>query len=86
MRSPTLRIALRLAMILAGCCTQAVSAADAIPPGAAALGYSKCVMNERPVSADIATGENGKFKWFSGQWWDAARPLSNARWKQSPSS
>ncbi len=45
------------------------AAADPIPPGAAALGYSKRVINERPVVADIAPGRNGKYKWFSGQWY-----------------
>lgn len=41
------------------------------PPGAAELGYSKCVIDEKPVPTDIAPGANGPYKWFSGQWWYA---------------
>lgn len=44
------------------------------PPGAAALGYFKRVINERPVASDIAPGESGNYKWFSGQWY--AKPPS----------
>jgi hypothetical protein len=51
--------------------------ADA-PPGAAALGCTKCVINERPVATDIGQGESGNFKWFSGQWW--AKPPSMDRY------
>jgi len=52
----------------AGC---AVLAAPplAVPPGAAALGYTKCALNESPTAADIAPGSNGDHKWFSGQWY-----------------
>lgn len=45
-----------------------------VPPGAAALGYTKCVINEHPTVADIAPGKNGDYKWFSGQWY--AQPPS----------
>jgi len=42
--------------------------APAVPPGAAALGYTKCIINERPTAADIAPDKSGDYKWFSGQW------------------
>lgn len=40
-----------------------------VPPGAAALGFTKCVINEKPTAEDIAPGKNGDYKWFSGQWY-----------------
>ena len=46
----------------------------AVPPGAAALGYTKCIINERPTAADIAPGRNGGYKWFSGQWYAQEAP------------
>ena len=50
----------------------------AVPPGAAALGYTKCVINEKPTAADITDARNGDYKWFSGQWWSSKKPpLSN---------
>jgi hypothetical protein len=52
------------------------TAPPAIPPGAAALGFTKCVINERPTAADIAPGPSGDYKWFSGQWY-AAPPSAN---------
>jgi hypothetical protein len=52
------------------------AAADTIPPGAAALGYTKCIINEHPVVTDIAPGKRGNYKWFSGQWWYASRSPS----------
>lgn len=48
---------------------------DKPPPGAAALGYTKRVINEQPKAEDIAATGNGNFKWFSGQWWDKQKPL-----------
>ena len=45
-----------------------------VPPGAAALGYTKCIIDERPAAADIAPGKNGDYKWFSGQWYASAPP------------
>ena len=48
-----------------------------LPPGAAGLGYEKCVINEKPVPADIANSDNGDFKWFSGQWYFDKRPSSD---------
>jgi hypothetical protein len=48
--------------------------ATVIPPGAAALGYVKCVINEKPTAADVAPGRNGDYKWFSGQWWSSKKP------------
>lgn len=44
------------------------------PPGAAALGYTKCVINETPTAADIAPGRVGDYKWFSGQWYTKTNP------------
>ena len=49
----------------------------AVPPGAAAPGYTKCVINEKPVAKDIAPGDSGNYKWFIGQWWDKPRPLKH---------
>jgi hypothetical protein len=51
--------------------------AQGVPPGAAALGYTLCVINEKPTAADIAPGSNGDHKWFSGQWWETPPPLSD---------
>ena len=48
--------------------------AQATPPGAAALGYTVCVINEKPTAADIAPGSKGHYKWFSGQWWVSSPP------------
>ena len=48
--------------------------AASVPPGAAALGYTKCLINERPTAADIAPGRNGNYKWFSGQWYSKTNP------------
>ena len=66
------RIGIALSLALGG--VSAIMAQDtktdpAVPPGAAALGYTKCVINERPTAADIAPGGNGNLKWFSGQWY-----------------
>jgi hypothetical protein len=47
------------------------------PPGAAALGYTLCVINQQPTASDIAPGSNGDYKWFSGQWWDSPPPLTD---------
>jgi hypothetical protein len=52
-------------------------AATVIPPGAAALGYNTCVIDEHPVAADISPGTNGKYKWFSGAVWGGQTPLSH---------
>ena len=34
-------------------------AAGPVPPGAAALGYTKCVIRENPTAADVAPGRRG---------------------------
>ncbi|MBC7289304.1 MAG: glycoside hydrolase family 5 protein, partial [Armatimonadetes bacterium] len=47
-----------------------------VPLGAALLGYTKCVINERPRAEDIAPGKSGPYKWFSGQWWYSDRAPS----------
>lgn len=57
-----------------GCSSVQPTASRPIPPGAAALGYSKCVINETPTAADIAPGRNGNHKWFSGQWFSRNTP------------
>lgn len=48
-----------------------------LPAGAAALGYTKCVINEHPTAADIApnNANYGNYKWFNGTWWSSTRPL-----------
>lgn len=46
----------------------------AVPPGAAALEYTKCVIDDRPSVTDLAPGKNGDYKWFSGQWYSGAGP------------
>ena len=64
---------LGLASVLISCSTwRGVS--QEIPPGAAVLGYTKCVINERPHVADIAPGKNGPYKWFSGHWYSPKGP------------
>ena len=63
-----------ISLILISGATASLFAAELTPPGASALGYSKRVINERPVAADIAPGESGNHKWFSGQWY--AKPPS----------
>lgn len=45
-----------------------------LPAGATAPGYSKCVTDERPSTRDIAPGDRGDYRWFSGQWWVSTRP------------
>jgi len=57
-----------MAMMVSGC------ASVQVPPGAAELGYTKCILNERPTVADITGEKTGNFKWFSGQWYNAKPP------------
>ncbi|HWB02910.1 MAG TPA: hypothetical protein VG796_07800 [Verrucomicrobiales bacterium] len=45
-----------------------------VPPGAAELGYTKCIIDEKPVAADVTAKDSGDFKWFSGQWWADGKP------------
>lgn len=63
-----------LCSLLALAAGAALAAPAPVPPGAAALGYTKCILNETPTAADIAPGPNGDHKWFSGQWY--AKPPS----------
>ncbi len=42
---------------------------SSVPPGAAAEAYTRCILNDTPKSEDIAPGSNGRYKWFSGQWY-----------------
>lgn len=52
----------------------AMAQAPIIPPGAAAVGYTKCVINERPAVTDIAPGRTGDCKWFDGPWYSQEAP------------
>ena len=45
-----------------------------IPPGAAELGYTRLVIDERPRLADIAPGKTGNYKWFRGAVWSPTQP------------
>ncbi|HEY9249807.1 MAG TPA: hypothetical protein VIO38_11770 [Rariglobus sp.] len=45
-----------------------------IPAGAAALGYTRIVIDERPKLADLAPGKTGNYKWFRGATWTATQP------------
>jgi hypothetical protein len=51
--------------------------AQGVPPGAVALDYTLCVINEHPTAADIASGSGGDYKWFNGQWWESPPPLTD---------
>lgn len=63
------------AVLLGGCMASGLIAQEVpVPPGAAALGYTKCVLDEHPTAAAVATGRNGDHKWFSGQWWAGEGP------------
>ncbi len=64
---------LSVAVIVLAVCVLA-QAADAVPPGAAAPGYTKCILSEHPTAADIAPGRTGDYKWFSGQWYEQEGP------------
>jgi hypothetical protein len=63
-----------LLLMVSGVCALSAQESAAVPPGAAALGYTKCIIDERPTAADIAPGKNGDYKWFSGQWWGGDGP------------
>jgi hypothetical protein len=58
-------------------CAGLKAMAQTTPPGAAALNYTLCVINQQPTAADIAPGSKGNYKWFSGQWWETPPPLSD---------
>jgi hypothetical protein len=68
------QIVLTLALLVSLCVASFAQDIPAVPPGAAALGYTKCVINEHPAVADIAPAKNGDFKWFSGQWYNGQPP------------
>jgi hypothetical protein len=68
------RIVMALLLTVSAMSGVAAQGGPTTPPGAAALGYTKCVINERPTIADIAPGKNGNYKWFSGQWYAQAPP------------
>ena len=56
------------------CAALSSLAAKTVPPGAAALGYTKCIIDEHPAVADIAPGKSGDYKWFSGPWYSSKPP------------
>jgi hypothetical protein len=51
-----------------------VAFGQSAPPGAAALGYTNCIINDTPTAAEIAPGTNGNYKWFRGNWWQSPAP------------
>jgi hypothetical protein len=48
--------------------------ANNLPRGAALLGYTNCIVDERPTAEDIAPARTGNYKWFSGQWYTKHPP------------
>ena len=52
-----------------------VTVNSTIPPGAAALGYTKEVINDDPTPADVAPYPiySGNYKWFRGLWFDGVQ-------------
>jgi len=75
-------IVIALALLTALACAEGRQSGDrrlsagrtGVPAGAKALGYTKCIINERPKASDIAPGKNGPYKWFSGQWYAGEGP------------
>jgi hypothetical protein len=63
--------------VVAGFLLAMSAGGQSVPPGAAALGYTMCVINEHPTAADIAPGTNGNYKWFDGQWWETPPATTN---------
>ena len=61
-------------LLLAAACTGLVASGQPVPPGAAALGLTNCVINDTPTVAEIAPGRNGNYKWFLGNWWQSPAP------------
>jgi hypothetical protein len=45
-----------------------------VPHGAAELGYTRCIIDEHPVAADIARDGSKTGKWFSGEWYMQSGP------------
>lgn len=58
-------------------CSCSIPSIELLPRGAAELGYSTCVIDERPVAADIAPSRTGSYKWFSGQWYKPTPPTAD---------
>ncbi len=69
-----LGLAIGLAPFAAECFAAQAASSRKVPPGAAALGYTKCVIDEHPAVADIAPGKTGHFKWFNGLWYQPPAP------------
>jgi hypothetical protein len=55
-----------------------VLAGASVPPGAAQLGYTRCVYDERPQYADIAPSNTGNYKWFRGACWSSPSTIAPA--------
>lgn len=68
------RRALLAALAIFSSSAHCASPADATPPGAAVLGYTRALIAEQPVANDVSYTANGRFKWFSGQWYAKRRP------------
>jgi len=68
-----------LALPTAQCFAAAAVSPGKLPPGAAVVGYTKCVIDERPSVADIAPGKTGHFKWFNGLWYQPPAPSDKFR-------
>jgi hypothetical protein len=64
-------------VLLLAVCVGLNGMAQGVPPGAAVLNYTLCVINEHPTASDIASGSSGNYKWFSGQWWETPPPLTD---------
>ena len=76
-RTPALLVAgIGLTLLTAECFAAQAASPGKVPPGAAALGYTKCVIDERPSVADIAPGKTGHFKWFNGLSYQPPAPSS----------
>ena len=60
------------------CCDASGAEEPAVPPGAAALGYTTRVIDEHPTAADIAPdpAKGGNYKWFNGPLWNRPPPRS----------
>lgn len=71
---PHRRIWLPAALCGCACLIPPATAAEEIPPGAAALGCTKRIIDEHPAERDIAPEENGDYAWFRGQWYASPQP------------
>ncbi len=49
--------------------TALAAAETKVPAGAQALGYTRCLFDEKPTAEQIAPEGKGDYAWFSGQWY-----------------